>query len=249
MGLWENIEWNIDEEKQKNKKNAEKILKDFPDVEGLKEALDGVQTLMDSEIYDKVYEASKMNPEEDSSYIDTVDDLLKLRQVKLASEVLKKPPLYISSLTGVIVATHFEALFGLIREVDYAYIQKKLNHENTVKEHDILERLMSLLNDFDKPVNFQPPNNEFYKELKGIKWDKRGKKLFNKINGIRRDITIVKWVSDASTFGTGEGFALTFLAACNAVNQCRNKILPEDMVVSYKTYLKLLNTDISKLEM
>lgn len=249
MGLWENIEWDIDEEKQKNKKNAEKILEDFSDIEGLEDVLDGVQSLMDSEVYDKVYEASKMDPNEMSSYIDTVDDILKLRQVKLASEVLKKPPLYIASLTGVIVATHFEALFGLIREVDYAYIQKKLNHKDTVKEHAILERLMSLLDNFDKPVNFQPPDEKFYKKLKEIKWNKQGKKLFNKINGIRRDITIVKWVSDASTFGTGEGFALTFLAACNTVNQGQNEILPEDMVIAYKTYLKLLDTDISKLEM
>ena len=27
MGLWENIEWDVDEEKQKNKKNAEKNIR------------------------------------------------------------------------------------------------------------------------------------------------------------------------------------------------------------------------------
>ena len=41
MGLWEYIEWDIDEEKQKNKKKAEKILEDFSDVEGLEDVLDG----------------------------------------------------------------------------------------------------------------------------------------------------------------------------------------------------------------
>ena len=248
MGLWEYIEWDIDEEKQKNKKKAEKILEDFSDVEGLEDVLDGVQSLMDSEVYDKVYKASKMDPKEMASYIDTVDDLLKLRQVKLATGVLKDPPLYLPFLTDVIISTHFNATFSLISGVDYAYAQKKLGHESTVKEHAILERLMSLLDDFDKPGEFQKPDKEFYQKLKKIEWDKQGKKLFNKINGIRRDITIVKWVSDASTFRTGEGFALTFLAACNTVNKDRNKILPEDMVVASKTYLKLLNTDIYKLE-
>jgi hypothetical protein len=246
MGLWENIDWDIDEEKQKNKKNAEEILKEFPNVEGLKDVLDGVQSLMDSEVYDKVYNASKMDPKEMASYIDTVDDLLKLRQVKLATGVLKDPPLYLPFLTDVIISTHFNATFSLISGVDYAYAQKKLGHESTVKEHAILERLMSLLDDFDRPGEFQKPDEEFYQKLKKIKWNKTGKKLFNKINGIRGDIAYVRW-GPSSTFYTGEGFALTFLAACNAVNQEKDKILPEDMVVAYKTYLKLLNTDISKL--
>ena len=227
---------------------AEEILNEFNGIEGLNEVIDGILSLKDSKVYERTYKNSKMNPEEDSSYIDTTDDLLKLRQVKLASEVLKKPPLYIPSLTGVIVATHFEATYGLIREVDYAYIQKKLNHEDTVKEHAILERLMSLLDDFDKPGGFEKPDKEFYQKLKKIKWDKMGKKLFYRLSNILTAIQVDKWGTDSSTFGTGENFALTFLAACNAVNQCRNKILPEDMIKAYKTYLKLLDTDITKLE-
>lgn len=247
MSLWEYIDWDIDEEKEKNKKNAEKILKDFPDVECLKEVLDDVQALMDSEIYDKFYEASRKDPEEMSSYIDTVDDLLKLKQVKLASEILKEPPLYISSLTDVIIFSHLKGLFAFIGGIHYAYAQRKLGHNSTVKEHAILERLMSLLDDFDKPINFQPPDEEFYKKLKDVKWDKTAKKLFGKIDRLRGHIGVVKWVSDSSTFGTGENYSLTFLAACSAVNNGRNKILTEDVVVAYKTYLKLLNTDISKL--
>ena len=247
--LDEYIDWDIDEEKQKNKKNAEKILKNFPDVEGLKEVLDGVQSLMDSEIYDKVYEVSEIDPEEMSSYIDTADELLELRQVKLASEVLKEPSLYMPSFfTDTIIFSHFKATFaGLIPEIYYAYSQKKLNHNATVKEHAILERLMSLLDDFDKPINFQPPNEEFYQKLGKIKWDKQGKKLFVKILKIRRHIAVVRWGTKSSTFGSGEYFALIFFAACNAVHQGIDKILPEDVVIAYKTYLKLLNTDISKL--
>ena len=124
MGLDEYIEWDIDEEKEKNKKNAEKILEDFPDVEGLKDVLEGVKSLMDSEVYEMAYKTSKMDPEEISSYIDTVDDLLKLRQVKLATGVLKDPPLYLPFLTDTIISTHFNATFSLIRGIDYAYAKK-----------------------------------------------------------------------------------------------------------------------------
>lgn len=249
MALHDYIDWDIDKEKEKNKKNAEKVLRDFPDVKGLKDVFDDVLALLDSEIYDKVYRAGQKNPVEMTSYIDTVDDLLRLRQVKLASEILKNPPLYVASLTGVIIITHFQALFAFIGGIHYAYAQKKLNRNSTVKEHTILEHLMSLLDDFDTSVNFQPPDEEFYKKLKDIKWDKQGKKLFGKIDRIRGNIATVRWGSTSSTFGTTENFALTFLAACNVVNQNRNKMLKEDVVTAYKTYLKLLNTDITKLNM
>ncbi len=249
MSLHDYIDYDIDAEKQKNKKNAEKILKDFPGAEGLNEVLGGVQSLIDSEVYDKVYEASEKDPKEMTSYIESVDDLLKLRQVKLASEVLKDPHLYVASLTGVIISSHFQATFAFIGGIHYAYTQKKLNCNSTVKEHAILERLMSLLDDFDKPVNFQSPDEEFYKKLKNIKWDKQAKKLFGKIDRIRGDIATVRWGTKAITFGNGENRLLTFLAACNSVNQGRNEILPEDVVIAYRTYLKLLNTDITKLEM
>jgi len=226
---------------------AEKTLSEFNGVEGLSEVIDGVLSLKDSEVYERVYKNSKKDPKEMTSYIDTVDDLLELKQVKIASEVLKKPPLYIASLTGVIVATHFEALFVFIGGIHYAYAQKKLNRNSTVKEHAILERLMSLLDNFDKPEEFQKPDKEFYQELKKIKWDKTGKKLFKKLSDLKFEVQFETGYG-SSTFRTGENFALTFLAACNAVHQGRNKILPEDIIVAYKTYLKLLNTDISKLE-
>ncbi len=247
MGLWEYIEWDIEEEKQKNKKNAEKILKNFSDVEDLKEVLDDVQTLMDSKIYERLYEASLKDPEEMKSYIDTVDDLLKLRQVKLATGVLKDPPLYLPFLTDTIISTHFNATFAFISGIHYAYTQKKSGHESTIQEHTILERLISLLDDFDKPGEFQPPDKEFYQKLKKIKWNKQGKKLHKKIYDILYHLNDVRW-GEASTFSNGENFALTFLAACNAVHHNRDKMLKKDVIMAYKTYLKLLNTDISKLE-
>ena len=227
---------------------AEKTLNEFNGVEGLNEVIDSILSLKDFKVYERLYNASLKDPEEMASYIDTADDLLKLRQVKLATEVLKDPPLYLPPLTDVIISTHFNAIFGFISGIDYAYAQKKLDHESTVKEHDIMERLMSLLNDFNKPGEFQPPDKEFYQKIRKIKWNKQGKKLFFELSSIITDIMYDKWGSGTDVFGSGENFTLIFLAACNAVNQGRDKILPEDVVVAYRTYLKLLDTDISKLK-
>ena len=246
--LDEYIDWDIDEEKEKNKKKAEKILKEFYDVEGLKDILDDVQALIDSEIYDKVYDATKTK-EKKLGGNETVEDLLKLPQVKYATKVLKDPPLYVASLTGVIISSHFIATVSMIDFISYAYKQEDLSQNDLNKNYSILERLMSLLSNFSTVKEYKAPDEEFYKKLKDIKWDKTAKKLFKKIFGIRGHIALVRWGSDSSTFNTGENFALTFLAACNSVHQDRDKILPEDIIVSYKTYLKLLNTDITKLEL
>ena len=246
MSLWEHIDWDIDKEKEKNKKNADKILKEFPDVEGLKEVLDGVQSLMDSEVYDKVYKASNLGEDIGNFSPPSKEYLLEhYRQDRYASNVLKNPPLNL--FTDNIIFSHYLATTGTIEGINYVYKKHKLSLNDLNLQHTVLERLMSLLDDFDKPINFQPPDEEFYKKIKNIKWDKTAKKLFGKIDRIRGDIAVVKWVPDSSTFGNGENFTLTFLAACNAVNQSRNKILPEDVIVAYKTYLKLLNTDITKL--
>ncbi len=245
--LDEYIDWDIDEEKQKNKKNAEKILKDFPDVEGLKEVLDGVQALMDSEVYDKVYKASNLGEKIGNFSPPSVEYLLEhYRQDKYASNVLKNPTLNL--FTDNIIFSHYLATWGTIGFVNYVYKGSKLSLNDLDLQHTVLERLMSLLYDFGKPINFQPPDEEFYKKLKNIKWDKQAKKLYKKILIIIRDITLVRWGTKSSTFGNGEHRLLTFLAACNAVNQGRDNILPKDVAVAHRTHLKLLNTDITKLE-
>ncbi len=247
MSLWEYIEWDIDEEKEKNKKKAAKILKEFSEVNGLKEVLDCVQSLMDSEVYDKVYEASNLGEEIGNFSPPSVEYLLEhYRQDRYASNVLKNPSLNL--FTDNIIFSHYLATSGTIGDVNYVYKGSKLSLNDLNLQHTVLERLMSLLDNFDKPVNFQPPDEEFYKKLKDIKWDKTAKKLYGKIHRIYRNIAVVRWVSDSSTFGNGEHRLLTFLAACNAVNQGRDKISSEDVVVAHKTYLKLLDTDISKLE-
>ena len=237
---------------------AEKTLNEFNDLEGLKEVIEGILSLKDSEIYEMFYKASVEGHEKGISVNETKEDLLEFPQVKLAAEVLKDPPLYLSPLTDVlhlpplndvIISTHFFAVMHVIIWRYYTCINRNLSHNDLSKAHTIiLERIMILLNDFDKPGEFEKPDKEFYQKLRKIKWDKTGKKLYNELSDILTAIQVDRWGTDSSTFGTGENFALTFLAACNAVHPNRNKILKEDIIKAYKTYLKLLNTDITKLE-
>ena len=238
---------NMEFSNAKSKKTKE-ILNKFNGIEGLNEVVNGVIGLSDSEIYKKVYETTKTK-EGKLGGNETVEDLLEFPQVKYATKVLKDPPLYVASLTGVIISSHFIGTVSMIDFITYAYKQEDLSPNDLNKNHSILERLMSSLNNFNTVNEYKAPDEEFYKKLKQIKWDKTGKKLFKGMSDLKFEISFEIFRSGFSSFGTGEDFALTFLAACNAVNQSRNKILPEDMVIAYKTYLKLLDTDISKLEM
>ncbi|MDI6723039.1 MAG: hypothetical protein QMD61_00175 [Methanobacterium sp.] len=242
MGL---IIWDIEEEKEKNRKSAEKILKNFPNVKGLKEVLDDVQSLMDSNIYEKVYEASNLEEEIGDFSPPSIEYLLNhYRQDRYSSKVLKNPSLNL--FTDNIIFSHYLATTGTIGFVNYVYKKRKLSLNDLDKQHAVLERLMSLLDDFDKPQNFQPPTEEFYEKLKNIGWDKKGKKLHKKMYDILYHLNDVRF-GGSGTFSNGENFTLTFLAACNAVNQNRDNISPEDVVMAYKTFSKLINTDITKL--
>ena len=226
---------------------AEKTLNEFNGVEGLNEVIEGILNLKDSNVYEKFYKVSMEGHEKGISVKENENDLLKFPQVKLAAEVLKDPPLYLPPLNDVIISIHFISMMHIIIWRYYTCIHKNLSHNDLSKAHTvILERIMSLLDDFDKQGGFEKPDKEFYQKLKKIKWDKTGKKLFWKLSEIRAYIQYDKWGS-TDVFRSGENFALTFLAACNAVHQDRDKILSEDVVMAYKTYLKLLNTDISKL--
>ena len=228
---------------------AEKTLNEFNGVEGLNEVIDGILSLKDSKVYEKFYKASIEGHEKGISVKENENDLLEFPQVKLAAEVLKDPPLYLPPLNDVIISIHFISMMHVIIWRYYTCTNRKLSHSDISKAHTIiLERLMLLLDDFDKPGEFQPPDKEFYQKLRKVKWDKTGKKLFWKLGSILTAIQVNRWGTETHTFGSGENFALTFLAACNAVHQDRDRILKEDMIKSYKTYLKLLNTDISKLE-
>ena len=155
---------------------AEKTLSEFDGVEGLNEVIDGILNLKDSKVYERFYKASMEGQEKGISVKENENDLLKFPQVKLASEVLKDPPLYLPPLNDVIISIHFISIMHVIIWRYYTCTNKNLSHNDLSKAHTvILERIMSLLDDFDKPGEFEKPDEEFYQKLRKIKWDKRGK--------------------------------------------------------------------------
>jgi hypothetical protein len=204
------------------------IKTEFGDIPGLDETIKGILSLQESKIYEGVYLASKKGHVEGLSVEVTADELKAMPQVNIASNVLKKPVFYLPPITDLIIATHFLGTLHVL----------------------ILERIMSSLDQFGVVKDYEVPDEGYYRKLKQMKWDTQGKRLFKKLEDMRGKVMVDRdWGSASSTFQTGEMFMLGFLAACNALNHKRNSMLPEDVIISYNTYFKLLNTDISKLEL
>lgn len=220
---------------------SDDILNEFKDVDGLEEVIEGIKDI--GNFYKVLYKASKTKTDWDIQLDDEVDKLL---QVKLARKILKTPIIYKPPLSDVIIRKSFYSLFLLINWVYWIHNPKTYDIGYN-KQSKILECIMTSLDNFDKTKSFEEPNEEFYKKLKGIKWDKEGKTLFGKLNGIRWDINYEQLGLKNRNVYITEDHTITFLTACNAVNHNRDKMLEEDVIIAHKTYLKLLNTDITKI--
>ena len=228
-------------------KKVEKLLNNFKGINGLDDVVGRVLELENSEIYAKVHGASVIY---DKLGFNPSQDVLVDRhiQYRYAASCLRDPILNIYPLTDVIIFPKYCAVTGILKFIDYAYTGKKLSIEDLDRHQIILERLMVFLYDFDELKKFKSPDEEFYRKLRKIKRDKIAKKLLGGLEFIRRDVLRRNGFKNNSTFWVGETFLLDYLAACSAVHQNRDEISMEDVIIAYKTYLKLLNTDISKLD-
>lgn len=72
--------------------------------------------------------------------------------------------------------------------------------------------------------------------------------MSKKIDSLFGEVKGLKWgINDSTTVEISENKFIIFLAGCSAVNDGRDKIDENDIVKAYKTYFKLLKTDLPAL--
>jgi len=104
------------------------------------------------------------------------------------------------------------------------------------------------LDNFDKIQDWPRPTSEFFQKLKKIRWENKNTKKFSdtlrllKANLTMNAFSFPKYVQ----FIGIEMSVIELIAACSAVKGNREFINKEDVVIGFKTYLKLLNTDVTK---
>lgn len=243
----------------------EDLLADFNDLPGLDIFLNSILSLRDSEFYFKAITAYNM----EEPYEASVDrGKMVRRQVKevlfykMANENLSHFPFRIVSITGLIDFTTFSTLSILFEFLYYRDSGVLLGFDvlSRLDSGFLDERVVFALDDFDKVSSVPEPTVDFFKRLRRMKWqDKRTKKLFEKIMDLQKKVFYEKWDSNNSLpkFKDGsfreikiavfEERILLTLAGCSAANNDRVFMCWDDIKTAYKTYFKLLNSDLTNL--
>ncbi|MBI5679842.1 MAG: hypothetical protein HZC47_02970 [Methanobacterium sp.] len=226
---------------------AEKVLKDFNDVEGLKEVVDGILSLTDSWVYEKLVHGVVMDPRVNSGDYDEPSKLIRFAADNMSKFPLNMPfaPL-ITAKDVLVIHTPIYDLFSI--NIGRDFTPEDLNK---IFYGEMAARILFMLEEFDSNQETPQPTKKFFKRLGKIKWnDKKTKKLFNDLFEIRYMSVFNKWKgADGQTpiFTNTENAFLKLLSGCSAVVESRNKINTFDIFRAHKTYLKLIRTDISKL--
>lgn len=232
-------------------KLSKKILKEFNGLDGLEEVVNEIMGLGDSEIYWKYFQATKMEGEINEQEFElTKDEKQNIRLINLAYDNLSNPALNIPPITDLIEFLAFYVMYRIFEDIYYVYKGSKMNHDDVIKIFygKLDERIVFALDKFDEVLNTPEPTVEFFLKLKRTNWkDKKTKKLYGRLHGLNSNNFIEKRKTVNNKFTATENAFILFLAGCSAVNDGRDKIKQSDIIRAYKTYFKLLNTDITKL--
>jgi hypothetical protein len=229
---------------------ARKVLKEFNDVKELKEVVDGILALQENEIYEKlVHMDNPIDFSVDKSYSAKNNDYSGL--AIFAAKYLSKFPLRLP-LTPLINIKDFWVIYTFIGDLYSIRTGRKIYQEDLykVEQGNMATQIVLLLENFDSNQKTPQPTAEFFKKLGKVKWqDKKAKEILNNISNLFFTLAFNKWggINVGWNFPATEKAFILLLSGCSAVLEGKNKINAFDVIRANRTYLKLLNTDISKL--
>jgi len=252
------VEYDMEKEKKNLKKKADKILKKYPNVIGLESVLNKMLALVDSKPFNVLTNNLV-------SYIKKFIEIYPEDEVDI-EVLLKKFPILRYSLILNMSKDNSKSIFSRRSDtVTYTQFENFIDFNLGIlamKERDaplysrkrifaISEKVMVLLEDFDKNVSFHPVNEDFFRSLDTAKWDKDARKLFKKMISIQLDIAALMITTLFSDI-THDIFAnypttLTMLATCSAVKNNRDIMEYEDVICAFRTFFKLFDADLDDL--
>ncbi|AUB55373.1 MULTISPECIES: hypothetical protein [Methanobacterium] len=141
----------------------------------------------------------------------------------------------------------FLSLYLLLERLYFVQIEHKLGVEDLLNIYfsGLDERIVFFMDEFDivDNANLPEPSKDYFQVLKYVKYQDET------IKQMKRDLgyligTAIKYY--VGKLGGWERNVLKTLIYCSAVSDGRKIIIREDIIRGYKTYFKLLNTDITK---
>lgn len=231
------------------------LLNDFSS-EGLEDIIFKMESLKEEGFYEELFESCKReglckNP----GYNSRRKKPFKVEQ--LDNEEIPNTLLFAEAYINLsrpfqhnlIHLSNVYAMYLTIKLIYSIDINGSLTKEETqnVYLNGLDQRITFDLGEFDDMKSISQ-NEELFLNINDVKWEsKESKILFNRLNEIRRRLLygLMKTAVFNRLFQEEDLF-LKYIAACSALKNNRNTINPEDVVQSYKTYFKLLKTDITK---
>ena len=253
MGIIDKMENRLEERALKRQKDMENLFSYLAElnIDGLDNILFEIRDMKDSGFYKKLINSS--NKDKFRGDIDFLGDLPKHRIVILAYDNLRKGGLLTTIFTkSIITVQDILTLYSFIESVYYMH-KKPLEKEDMLNIYfsGLDERIIFALDDFDivELEDLPELTPEYIKSLRKTYWAE--KKLYKKLNELTLEVVdfvleypaINNWPAN---YRSTENLFVQFLAACNAVNNGRLGIGTEDTIVAYKTFLKLIKTDVTK---
>jgi len=226
---------------------------------GEEEILQEIGKFGESKQYEKIIKGMLIKKDKNDDGPDLKDDFRKwlntLPRNLLDEAILKNDKFKSRTIRKKIHKEHPLLLKLLINGV---YQTQKDPHFYNVDDlkriFTVYENILVSFEDFDVTQDFRPLTVGLYQLLNRVRWSKEGKKIRDRFMNERSNKTQL-------AYGGGKlgkeynnlGYiwrierGVDFITACHAAEAGRDEILPEDVLVAWRTYLKLLHTDLTKI--
>lgn len=149
-----------------------------------------------------------------------------------------------------VIRFYFFILMYRLMELRYFMTIKREFNDNDIRNvylSGLDERLIFGLDRFDEVSNWPQPSAEFFQKLKKLSWDNKTKKFAKQLKLLKIHLTITSFgLLKYEHLSAIEEAFIELIAGCSAVNGDRECINKDDIIIGYKTYLNLLNTDVTK---
>lgn len=268
MGLLDKMEEKANEkERQRGARDMNNLFVylESCDVEGLDEVLSKIKSLKDSGYYVKLIESYKLECNIPKNRIFTVDELFLVRIIKFADEYLRHGSFIYKMVTNIrfsywMSANQVLSVYSFIEFTYGIFIGKPTNFDDSLNMYfsRLDERIIFALDHFDEVEleELPEPTSEYFQALNKLKWkNKNTKKLYKKLIRLMFEIMeysldysdrISEYLKDLSSYRSTEDLFIQTLAGFSAVNDGRLEIEEKDVVIAYKTFFKLIKTDVTK---
>jgi hypothetical protein len=263
MGISEKLEeMATEKERERGVKDIKKLfnyLENF-EVEGLNEVLTEIKDLCESGSYKRLIKAYELENEIPKDRVFTVDEALNVPILKLADENLWRGGLLTTIFIGSLVTA--KQIFSIYSFIEYTYCifadrPTNWNDNLNISFSGLDERIIFALDKFDEVEleDLPEPTTDYFQMLRRVKWkDKKAKKTYDKLTRLMFEMrelvldypNLSQSIKKFSTYGATEDLFIRTIAGCSAVNDNRLEIEAEDVVRAYKTFFKLIKTDVTK---